>query len=160
MITCDDANTFIEDLAAGDRVPDALGAHIAGCPRCSARLQLAQRIERTLAARPVAVPPAAFTNTVVGRIRHERWRAEQMLDLGFNVFVACGVVLVVAGIAGLVWASGLVVFSREAFSAFEVITQSTLTTVGGQARMFLFAALLLTLTLAVWWWVEEEDATA
>lgn len=159
MIACTDANTFIEDLAAGDPVPEGISEHVAACPRCSARLQLAMQIERTLATRPVAVPPAAFTNTVVGRIRNERWRAEQMLDLGFNVFVACGIVLIAAGVAGLVWASGLVVFSRDVFSVLEAATESTLTTVAGQARTFLFAALLLTLALGVWWWVEQEDAT-
>ena len=159
MIACTDANTFIEDLAAGDPVPEGIGEHVAACLRCSARLQLAMQIERTLATRPVAVPPAAFTNTVVGRIRNERWRAEQMVDLGFNVFIACGIVLIAAGVAGLVWASGLVVFSRDVFSVLEAATESTLTIVAAQARSFLFAALLLTLGLGVWWWVEQEDAT-
>jgi hypothetical protein len=157
MLSCTDADPFIEDLAASDPVPAGISEHVTGCPRCSARLQLAMRIERTLAARPVAVPPAAFTNTVVSRIRNERWRAEQMLDLGFNVFVACGIVLIAAGVAGLVWASGLVVFSREVYSVLEAGTESTLTIVAGQARTFLFAALLLTLALGVWWWVEQED---
>ena len=159
MISCTDANTFIEDLAAGDPVPDGIGEHVAACPRCSARLHLARRIEQTLAARPVAVPPAAFTHTVVGHIRHERWRAEQMVDLGFNVFVACGVVLIAAGVAGLVWASGVVVFSRDVLSVLAVATDSTLTSVAGQARTFLFAGLLLTLALGGWWWAEQEDAS-
>ena len=160
MISCDEANSFIEDLAAGDRVAEPIAAHIADCPRCSARVQLARRIEHALAERPVAVPPMAFTNSVIGRIRTERWRAEQMLDLGFNVFVACGILLIAGGIAGLVWASGLVVFSREVFSALELIADLTRTTVASQARTFLFAALLLTLTLGVWWWVEQGDLTA
>jgi hypothetical protein len=158
MIVCNDANTFIEDLAAGDPVPEGIGEHVAACPRCSAHLQLAMQIERTLATRPVAVPPTAFTNIVVGRIRNERWRAEQMVDLGFNVFIACGIVLIAAGVAGLVWASGLVVFSRDVFSVLEAATESTLMTMAAQARSFLFAALLLTLALGVWWWVEQEDA--
>jgi anti-sigma factor RsiW len=159
MIACTDTNGFIEDLAAGDPVPEGISEHVAACPRCATRLQLAMRIERTLAERPVAVPPAAFTNTIVARIRHERWRAEQMLDLGFNVFVVCGIALIAAGVAGLVWASGLVVLSRDVFAVLEAATKSTLTTVAGQARTFLFAALLLTLALAVWWWVEQEDVT-
>lgn len=159
MISCTDANTFIEDLAAGDPVPEGISEHVATCTRCSARMQLAMRIEQTLTARPVAVPPAAFTHTVVGRIRNERWRAEQMVDLGFNVFVACGIGLIAAGVAGLVWASGVVVFSRDVFSVLAVATDSILTSVAGQARTFLFAALLLTLALGVWWWVEQEDVT-
>ena len=68
-------------------------------------------------------------------------------------------VLIAAGVAGLVWASGLVVFSRDVFSVLEAATESTLTIVAAQARSFLFAALLLTLGLGVWWWVEQEDAT-
>ena len=159
MVSCTDANTFIEDLAASDPVPEGIREHVTACPRCSARLQLATRIEGVLATRPVADPPAAFTNTVVSRIRNERWRAEQILDLGFNVFVACGIALIAAGVAGLVWASGLVVFSRDVFSVLEAATASTLTTMAGQARTFLFAALLLTLALGVWWWVEQEDVT-
>ena len=160
MIACADANTFIEDLAAGDPVPDPIAAHVQTCPQCAARLRLAHQIEHTLAARPVEIPPPAFTNAVVSRVRHESWRSEQLLDLGFNVFVVAGVGLIVAGIAGLVWASGLVVFSREVFDVLDAASRSTVATMSGQARTFMVAALLLTLALGVWWWVEQGDVTA
>lgn len=157
MMSCDEANRFLEDLAVGEPVPAAVRAHVDGCPLCAARLRLAERVEQTLAARPVAAPPATFTSAIVARVRNERWRAEQILDWGFNVFVATGVALIALGVAGLVWASGLVVISRDLLAVLDLVTQTALTGVANQARTFIYAALLLTLTFAVWWWVEEDS---
>jgi hypothetical protein len=158
MMSCQDANVFLEAVAVGEPVPDAVRAHVAGCSSCAARLRLAERIERTLASRPVAAPSAGFTTAIVARVRRERWRAEQMLDWSFNIFVAIGIALIVTGVAGLIWASGLVVVSPDAFSVISAATEMALTGVASQARTFTMAALLLTLTLGVWWWVEGDVA--
>ena len=156
MMSCHDANAFLEAVAVGESVPDAVRVHVDVCPHCAARLRLAERIERALATRSVATPPATFTTAVVARVRRQRWRAEQMLDWGFNIFVTIGVALMVMGVAGLVWASGLVVVSRDVFAVLNTVTETALTGVASQARTFVMAALLLTLTLGVWWWVEED----
>ena len=80
-----------------------------------------------------------------------------MLDWGFNIFVATGLALIVAGVAGLVWASGLVVVSRDVFAAFaRVRPEMAMTGVAQPGATVLMAALLLTLTLGVWWWVEGD----
>ena len=159
MMSCHDANAYLEAVAVGESVPDAIRAHVYVCPHCAARLRLAERIERTLAARPVAVPPATFTTAVVARVRRQRWRAEQVIDWGFNIFLAIGLALIVSGVAGIFWASGLVVISRDVFAAFAAGSEMAMTGVLSQARTVFMAAVLLTLTLGVWWWV-EGDMTA
>ncbi|MGH9176679.1 MAG: hypothetical protein ACRD1H_20080 [Vicinamibacterales bacterium] len=159
MMSCHDANPFLEAVVGGESVPEAVRAHVEGCPHCAARLRLAERIERTLATRPVTAPPATFTTAVVARVRRQRWRAEQMLDWGFNIFVAVGVAFIVLGVAGVVWASGLVVVSRDVFAVIGAATEMALTGVARQAQTFLMAAVLLTLTLGVWWWVEGDVTT-
>jgi predicted anti-sigma-YlaC factor YlaD len=159
MMSCHEVNGFLEAVAVGEPVPDDVRAHVDDCPSCRARLRLAERIERTLASRPVLSPSASFTTALVARVRRERWRAEQMLDWGFNIFVAVGVGLIVTGVAGLVWASGLVAVSPDAFRVISAATDTALAGVASQARTFTLAALLLTLTLGVWWWIEGDLTT-
>ena len=159
MMSCLEDNPFLEAVAVGETVPDQVRAHVDDCLNCKARLQLAERIDRTLAARPVAAPPESFSTAIVARVRRERWRSEQVLDWGFNIFVTIGVGLIVVGVAGVVWASGLVVVSRDVFAALTAGTEMALTGVASQARTFMLAALLLTLTLGVWWWVEGDLTT-
>ena len=105
---CEAVDPFIEAVAVGDPVPDEVAAHV-GVVRSDAppRLAMAQRIEMALASRAVAVPPADFTTAVIGRVRRDRWRAEQVVDFGFNVAVSLGVLLIVAGLAGLAWRAGV-----------------------------------------------------
>lgn len=158
MMSCHDANAYLEAVAVGESVPDAVRTHVDVCPNCAARLRLAERIERTLATRPVAAAPATFTTAVVARVRRQRWRTEQVIDWGFNIFVAIGLALIVSGVAGIFWASGLVVISRDVFAAFAAGSEMAMTGVLSQARTVVLAALLLTLTLGVWWWVEGDVA--
>lgn len=158
-MTCGEANVFIEAIAAGDGVPQPIRAHAAECPACAARVRLAQQIDRWLTTRPSTDPPPQFTGGVMMRIRRERWRAEQTLDWAFNIAVAMGVLLVISGLVGLVWASGVADISRDVFGILDLVTQSALRRAADEARTFGMAAVMLTLSVTIWWWV-ERDATA
>ena len=48
-------------------------------------------------------PPPGISDAVIDRVRRDEWRAEQMLDWAFNVGIAVGVVLIIAGAIGLLW---------------------------------------------------------
>lgn len=158
MMSCNECNELIEAVAVGDDVPDAVRDHVAGCPQCAARLRLAQRIDQALSSRQVVPAPDGFATTVLARVRRERWRSEQLLDWSFNAFVGIGVALVVLGVFGLVYASGLVVISRDLVAALDIVAQSAGRIVASEAPTVAISMLLLTLTLGIWWWVEQEDA--
>ncbi len=159
MMSCNECNELIEAVAVGDDVPDAVRDHVAGCPQCAARLRLAQRIDQALSSRPGRRRrPTGFATTVLARVRRERWRSEQLLDWSFNAFVGIGVALVVLGVFGLVYASGLVVISRDLVAALDIVAQSAGRIVASEAPTVAISMLLLTLTLGIWWWVEQEDA--
>lgn len=158
MIACPDADPYVEAAAIGETLPDEVRAHVETCALCAARLRLAARIDQILATRPVQAPPAAFAATVLGVVRQQRWRTEQMIDWSFNAVLGAGLVFIVAGLGSLMYASGLVAVGREVFAAFDAAGAATLDSLAGHARTFLMAAALLTLTLGVWWWA-EQDAT-
>ena len=112
-------------------------------------------IDRWMRERPAPSAPAGFTNGVMARLRQERWRAERYWDLGFNIAVAAGVVLVAAGVLGIVYFSGLSVVGRDAVLLFG----EALTTVASQLAPSLptyVGAFALTATaLGLWWWAEN-----
>ena len=113
-------------------------------------------IERWLRERPAPAAPPGFTPHVMSRVRQERWRVERYWDLGFNVAVAGGLLLVTGGILGLIYMSGLVVVGRDATLLFA----NAITTVAEQLMPLLpsyVAALALTASaLGLWWYVENE----
>ena len=90
-MTCHQLDELIEAIAEGERPPAEVEAHMATCPRCTASLALARALDRTLMAREVAVPPQGFTARVMQQVGHERWRTEQIVDIGFNIAIAVGV---------------------------------------------------------------------
>jgi anti-sigma factor RsiW len=155
-MTCDEANPFIEAAAVGDPLAASVEAHLADCPVCRARLAVARRIDLALQQRPVASPPATFTGAVMRRLRDERWQAERVVDFGFNVAVALGVLVVVAGVGGLAWRLGFVHVSddlvRLLFDAGGAIARRAAT----DTRILLAGMLLVTTAVALWWWSEEE----
>ncbi len=87
--------------------------HVAAC---AARLALARRIDGALRRRAARTAPPGFSAAVLARVRRERWRAEQAIDLGFNVAIAVGLLVVVAGVIGLVYASGVSAVSADAMA--------------------------------------------
>jgi hypothetical protein len=112
-------------------------------------------IERWMRERPAPAAPDGFTAGVVNRVRQERWQSERYWDLGFNIALAAGLMLVAAGVLGLVFMSGLAVVGRDAVLLFV----EALTTVADQVAPALptyVGAFALTATaLGLWWWAEN-----
>src|SRR5215207_5984445 len=155
-MSCDEANRFIEAAAVSEPIPDAVEEHIAGCPVCARRLALARRIDLTLQHRPIPAPPATFTGSVMRRLRDERWQTERAIDLGFNVAVAIGALIIVVGLGGFAWRLGFVDVSDD---VLRVVVESA----GGAARravtdtrIVMIGMLLVTTAIGLWWWTEED----
>ena len=153
---CDDLDAIIEAIAEGQAPAGDDDAHLAGCARCQARVGMAQALERLLATRETPEPPAAFTVRVMERVGHERWRAEQLVDVGFNVAVAAGLALVVAGVAGLAWAFGWFTVDRPTLEAVSTALAPWISNTLAKGQTVALAAVLLTSALGLWWWVEGE----
>jgi anti-sigma factor RsiW len=137
-------------------VPDAVAAHVASCEGCAARLAMARRIETTLATRAVAVPPANFTTAVIGRLRRDRWRTEQVVDFGFNLAIGIGALLIVAGLGGLAWRAGVMQIGGEMSVLLLQAVRGAATRAIADARLAVLVALLLTTAVGLWWWAEED----
>src|SRR5678815_3639039 len=104
---CDDLEPLIEAIADGSHEPGAdARQHLASCPACAARLETVRAIENLLIIREAAVPPASFTAAVMARIGQEEWQTERVVDIGFNLAIAAGVLVILAGAAGLAWSLG------------------------------------------------------
>lgn len=157
---CDALDGLLEAVAVGELEPDAAAAaHLAGCGVCQRRLALARAIDATLAARPVPEPSPDFTSGVLARIRRDRWRAEQAIDIGFNVAVAAGLLLIIGGVAGLAWAGGLIAMGRDLATLGGAAATALAARLAPEMPVVTLAAALLTMTLGLWWWA-ESDASA
>jgi anti-sigma factor RsiW len=154
---CDEVQPHLEGIASGDVPAEALASHVASCPACAGRVARAQAIDQALQARVTPVPPARFTTDVMARIRRERWRAEQVLDAGFNVAVLAGALLVVAGLAGLFWLSGLVAVGRDLGSLASAAGVVLARRLAGDLQMVMLALVFMTTALAAWWWSENGE---
>lgn len=156
-MSCHDLDDRIEEVADG-LTPDAdLAAHLASCAGCGRRLRLARSMNRVLETREAPDPPEWFTAAVMTRVHRERWRSEQLVDAGFNIAMAAGLALIVAGLATLAWSLGW--FSIDP-AAVQVVAEATgrwLARVSEQLQMLVVAAVLLTSALGLWWWVEGEQ---
>lgn len=156
---CHHVDRLIEDLAAGDAPPDAMRAHLAECARCAAALANARLVERALGDLPPSLPPPEFAQSVMARIRRERWRSEQVLDWAFNTAVATGIVLIAIGLGGLAWATGMISLGGDMMTALSQVSPVLLRQAAEQSQTIVLAALLLSVTLGLWWWVETETST-
>jgi hypothetical protein len=154
---CDEVDLLIEDVAVGMDVPADATAHLASCARCQARLRLAQALERSLESRERLEPPPRFTAAVLARVRRERWRAEQLVDVGFNVAMALGVVFVIGGLAVLAWSLEWYSVSPAALQVARDLSSQWITRVLDQATMVGVAAFILSSALVLWRWVEGES---
>jgi anti-sigma factor RsiW len=152
---CDEVQPYLEGIASGDVPAEALASHVASCPACAGRVARAQAIDQALQARVTPVPPARFTADVMARIRRERWRAEQVLDAGFNLAVLAGALLVVAGLAGLFWLSGLAAVGRNLASLTTAAGGVLAERLAGDLQLVMLVVVFLSTSLAVWWWAEE-----
>lgn len=116
---------------------------------------LDEAIERWMRERATPAAPDGFTPAVMTRVHQERWQVERYWDVGFNVAVAAGLALVIAGVLGLIYLSGLSAVGRDAVLLFA----QAITTVADQLAPALptyMGALALTATaLGLWWYVEN-----
>jgi hypothetical protein len=112
-------------------------------------------IDRWMRERPAAAAPPGFSAGVMARVRQERWRSERYWDVGFNLAVAAGLLLVVTGVLGLIYMSGLAVVGHDVMLFFV----EALTTVADQVAptlpAYLGASALTATALGLWWYVEN-----
>ena len=156
-MTCAEFDDIVEAIVAGDVVEnEAARAHRASCSRCAGAFAAAQAIERALAARPVAAPPARFNAMVVGRIRRERWHADQKVDRAFNIAMIVGVFgILVGGLALLNLGSvtaGIVSFASLTADVFSQPREVTV--VALPTWVYALGGVLLATSALIWRWAE------
>jgi anti-sigma factor RsiW len=154
-VRCDDLEPLIEAIADGSLQPDAeTAAHMATCARCSAALERARTIESLLSLREVAVPPPTFTAAVMAQVGQERWRAERVIDLGFNLAIAAGILIIAAAGAGLAWSLGFLSITIDLDALLAMLDTQVADRVLSQVQTIAMAGVLLTMALLLWWWAE------
>lgn len=152
---CDDLEPSIEAIADGSYEPPPGDlAHLSSCAVCSTRLELARRIDQWLAARDVAQPPATFTAAVMARVGEERWQTERLVDLGFNLAIAAGVLVILAGAFGLAWSLGVFTVAADIAPVIDAAFARVEGRVISQVQAALISGVLLTAALVFWWWAE------
>jgi anti-sigma factor RsiW len=159
-VDCDHLELLIEGLADGTLERDAeTAAHLETCARCRARVEQAREIDRYLMTREAPAPAATFTAGVMALVNDERWKTERVVDLGFNLAMAAGILVILAGGAGLAWSLGFLTVTID-LDALAMIAQSQLgnSNVMSQVQTIAMAAVLLTMVLALWWWAEADSS--
>ena len=152
---CDDLEPLIEGIADGSLPMSADDeAHVASCALCSQRIARARSIEGLLAMRDVAQPPAAFAHTVMARVVQERWKAERAIDLGFNLAIAAGILVIVAAGAGLLWSLGMLSVTIDVDAIVQALDTTGTGRLLSQVQTIAMSAVLLTMALVLWWWAE------
>jgi hypothetical protein len=116
---------------------------------------LDEAIERWMRERVTPAAPAAFTTAVMTQVRHERWQAERYWDLGFNIAVTVGLLIVAAGVLGLIYMSGLSVVGRDAVLLFVNALTTTADQLAPSLPTYMAAFALTASALGLWWWVEN-----
>jgi predicted anti-sigma-YlaC factor YlaD len=155
-MTCIELDDLIEPLAAGDVEPSAeVRAHLAECPSCAASLALATRINRVLIAQVAPVPRPDFTAALVTRMRRERWRSEQMLDLTFNFAVGLVAVIAIVGLWVAFSSTGLGAVGLAALNTLGRAVSESALQAAPQARIYALTTIGLVTGLGVWWWAER-----
>jgi hypothetical protein len=154
---CDDLEPLIEAIADDSLVPSPEdAAHVESCEVCRARLGRARAIQGLLMTRELPSPPAAFTANVMARIERERWEGERVVDLGFNLAIAAGVLLIAGGALGLAWSFGLLTFGVDVRGLFASVATQWVDRALQQLQTIVMATALLTMALGLWWWAEGD----
>jgi hypothetical protein len=156
---CEDLEDLIGPWAEGELTasPDA-ARHVDSCTRCTARLVLAQQIDRTLASYETKVPSPQFAQDVLKRLRREWWEAEEDLDWWFNVLVGLGLLAVVGGIWLLFDLSGLNVLTGDATTLIGTGIRALMQLVGSSLPVYLGATGLLIGAFLIWRWTDGDFA--
>jgi anti-sigma factor RsiW len=146
----------IELIAAGERqVTPEEQVHLEGCPSCARSLALAIDVHRLLAAEAAPVGPEGFVAATLGRVRRERWRSEQQLDLAFNVVVGLAALTGVALLWIVLTASGVSTVSADLVDVFIMGTNSAIDRMRPALPTYTMATLVLASGLGIWWWAER-----
>ena len=152
---CDELEPLIEAIADGTmEPPPEQRAHLASCDRCAARLERARAIEQWLTLREIAAPAPDFTQQVMAHVGKEKWQTERVIDLGFNLAMAAGVFVILAGGIGLAWSLGLLTITIDVAAIVDALGAEFTGRVLGQVQTIGLAAVLLTMALVLWWWAE------
>jgi anti-sigma factor RsiW len=155
-MVCTDLDELIEPIATGEMVANAeVQAHLASCVACSHALELARQIDGVLAAQPVPDVGPAFTSRLMVRLRRERWRSEQYLDVAFNIAVALAVATTVGGLVMVLAASGLTTVSPDLTGLFVSGAAEVLSAVTPALPVYGVAAAVFVSGMAIWWWAER-----
>jgi len=158
-MTCEQVLESIEAVAAGDEPADAaFDAHLAGCPSCAAALATARAIERTLASSPAVGAPERFSQSVLARIRRDRWREEQQVDRAFHAAIGIAIVAMLAAAVSLWNLSGVVRLVLLAIETMSEVSQASAEPGTNHPILALgLPAALFATALAVWWWAERRS---
>jgi hypothetical protein len=151
---CEDLDLSIEELAVAADADRDTTLHVESCALCQARLRLAHAIERSLESRERPDAPPRFTTSVMARVRRERWRAEQIVDTGFNIAVGFGVLFVLGGLAALAWSLEWYSVSPAVLQVARDLSSQWIVRVQEQLAMMAIAAAILSSALVLWRWVE------
>ncbi len=155
---CDDLEPLIEAIADGSHELTAEdAAHVESCAICAPRIERARSIESLLSMREVPQPPASFTIAVMTRVTRERWKAERAIDLGFNLAIAAGLLVIAAGGAGLAWSLGFLSVAIDLSVLWDALGAEAPGRVLTQVQTVAMSALLLTMALGLWWWAEAAS---
>jgi len=154
-VRCDDLEPLIEAIA-DDSLPLSAedAAHVATCAVCAERIERARLIESLLSVREIAQPQAAFTHAVMARVVQERWKAERAIDLGFNLAIAAGILVIASAGAGLLWSLGMLSITIDVDAIVRALDTSGTGRLLSQVQTVAMSAVLLTMALGVWWWAE------
>jgi hypothetical protein len=157
--SCRDLDEHIDAVAGGDLTDRAqLAIHLPDCAHCQTQLALARRIDGALATREPPAAAAGLAAMVERRLRRDWWKAEQFIDVVFNLAVVAGLGAVAIGIWLLLELSGLTVVTSDASDVVLSGVRSTLAGVSPRLSMYTLALLFVLTTIVVWWWVDRESA--
>jgi len=156
-VTCAGALQIVEAIAAGDlEVSEDVRTHFETCPLCASALASARRIEAALEARPTLQAPADFTQTVLRRIRQERWRSEERVDRVFNVAIVLAVLLVIGSLAALTNVGAVLAGAGSVWGLLASVSGQALDAAAPTFITYIAAAGLLMSALGMWWWAERR----
>jgi hypothetical protein len=91
---------------------------------------------------------------VMSHVGRERWQAERAIDLGFNLAMAAGVLVILAGAAGLLWSLGMLTIRIDLDAIVQALDTDTTGRFLSQVQTIAMAAVILTMALVLWWWAE------
>ena len=154
---CDEVLELVDAIAAGDLTADArVMAHVQSCAGCAAALAAARRVDDLLKQRTSPAAPPQFTTRIMGRIRRDRWRSDQFLDLGFNLIVAVVVLFTLGGLWILLSQTGMGGISQDAARVLGSAASDLLHRAAPSLPLYLAASAIVAMALGVWWWAERD----